>query len=74
MLYWPLTHPETMPRDHVQLTVTFFLGLKTLVVTCSYVEINKSVHGNPVAETKMTVHIGFVSLSTAVTADDDISS
>ena len=43
----------------------------TLVATCSYVvEINMFVHSNQVTEVKMTVHIRFVNLSTAVTTDD----
>ena len=46
----------------------------TLVVTCSYAEISKFVHGNQAREAKMTVHTGFINFSKAVNTADGIFS
>ena len=52
----------------------WLLGLNSGCYMLIVVEIHMFVHGNQVTEVKMTVHIRFVNLSTAVTADDNIPS
>ena len=64
-----------MHGSFLPLTATcLFAFVFTADLLLLLVEICKFVHSNRMTEVKMTVHIGFVNLSTAVTTDADISS